>query len=531
MRNKIFFYGMLVAACGILLAVATSSGSGTSEIDKLLHQAETLVRVGVVDKGAGRSFAEARGLVDTARVRLAQADLPPAEAGMLSLELEAVEENLNIFTELYQERFYGVYPLARLLAKPAVKDEGFAFTEQLYHPPDEAAVNRAMEKLLDQIDGYRHPHVVITSQPQDRELENIVLEILLRDGHSTPVGRRVLVRTLSDEDLAAFDRGAIDTGLVDRLLTALNAVSLVVLTVEQPVELDNTTVRMVRGEYYTPGEVIQGSSVDASLIILSESFDFFGFAQDRRAQSRLIGATQLLFLLLAIVCAALVPWGIEKPLKIFYKLCIGALLFFFGRFFNILVLMLLRKILPEPTAMAAAVWWWPALLGLLAIIGAGLVAWIGQARLTDIVPGARGQRAVGAIFALVALGTCSHFVSPLLLLDEARGLANVAPFVLASVSLAVLFGFAARTGPPVPHYFMVAPLLLAPMTGVCLLMASPKMLWVMVGLTAVFCLAAWARHRVALAHGTEEPEPSPEEAAQADQQVLVKLSQKLLKKL
>ena len=50
-------------------------------------------------------------------------------------------------------------------------------------------------------------------------------------------------------------------------------------------------------------------------------------------------------------------------------------------------------------------------------------------------------------------------------------------------------------------------------------------------MTAVLCLAAWIRHRVKLARGTEEPEPSPEEAAQADQQKLVKLSKKLGKKL
>ena len=114
---------------------------------------------------------------------------------------------------------------------------------------------------------------------------------------------------------------------------------------------------------------------------------------------------------------------------------------------------------------------------------------------------------------------------------ESPGFADLVPFVVASVGLAVVFGLAARTGPPIPHYFTVGPLLLAPLAGICLLIASPGLLWVVTGLTGVLCLAAWIRHRVKLAHGTEEPEPSPEEAAQADQQKLVKLSQKLGKKL
>ena len=94
----------------------------------------------------------------------------------------------------------------------------------------------------------------------------------------------------------------------------------------------------------------------------------------------------------------------------------------------VLIVFFARKVLPDSNAMVAAAWWWPALLGLLAVLGGGLVAWVGQARLTDIVPGARGARAVGSIFALVAMGASSYFVTPLLLLDGSRGFASFVPF-------------------------------------------------------------------------------------------------------
>jgi hypothetical protein len=170
-------------------------------------------------------------------------------------------------------------------------------------------------------------------------------------------------------------------------------------------------------------------------------------------------------------------------------------------------------------------------VGLLAVLGGGLAAWVGQAQLTDIVPGARGARAVGSIFALVAIGTSSYFVTPLLLLEKQRGFTSLIPFVLASVTLAILFGFAARTGPPVPHYFAVGPLALAPLLGMCLFRVSPQPLWLMAGLSGILGLAAWVRHRYAVAHGTEEPEPTAEEAAQADHQMLDKLSKKFKKKV
>ncbi|MFW2438919.1 MAG: DUF3488 domain-containing protein [Arenicellales bacterium] len=512
---KAFFF-----ICGVLLSVTANSATDSSEVNELLDQAESLMYMGVVDKGASRSFEEARERVETATERLDDVDLTPVETRSLSLQLEAVQEDLRILTELYEERFYGVFPLARLIGSTRLEDEGYAFTEQLDHPPDVAAVELATRKLLNQIDKYRHPHIVVTSIPADRRLENIASEVLLRDGRSTPQSRRALVAALSEEDLDAFDRGEIDSQLVDRINVALDAVNLIVLTVGQPAVLNNATIRSVQGDYYIHTRSIR-----------SESFEHFGFARDRRDQIWPINGASLLLFVLAVAWSAFVPWNITQPMRVFYRLAIGASLFIFGRTFIAIAVTFLRKVVPDSSAMIAVAWWWPALVGLLAILGSGLVAWIGIALLTDKLPGARGARAVGSMFAMVALGAISYFVMPLLLLDGSRGFASLVPFVVASVGLAVVFGLAARTGPPVPHYFTVGPLLLAPLAGVSLLMASPGLLWVMVGLTAVLCLVAWVRHRVKLAHGTEEPEPSPEEAAQADQQKLVKLSKKVSKKL
>jgi hypothetical protein len=234
---------------------------------------------------------------------------------------------------------------------------------------------------------------------------------------------------------------------------------------------------------------------------------------------------------LALVWAVQVKWRRGQPFKIFFRLVIGAALFLFGRIFAIAVIVILRRFIPEASALAAAGWWWPASLGLLIILGGGSMAWIGQARMTDIVPGSRGARAVGTIFTLVALGACSHFVAPLLILDRGAGWLNFVPFLLAALGLALLFAFAARTGPPVPHYFTIGPVLLAPLVGLALMMASPSQLWLTVGAGAVLCLAAWIRHRVAVSRGTEEPEPDPDQAAEIDKEKLMKVEKKLKSKL
>jgi len=524
MREAVHFLSIyfraLVFVCGVLLPLTASSTTGSSEVNELLDRAEFLMRMGVVDKGASRAFEESGELLEKAADHSKEVDLSSAESRSISTQLNALQEDLSILTELYEERFYGIFPLVRLLSSTPLEDEGFAFTEQTDHPPDLAAVEIATRKFLKLLDKYRHPHIVITSLPADRSLENVASELLIRDGRSTPLSRRALVATLSEEDVDALDRGEIDSQLVDRIITAFDAANLIVLTVGQPVVLDNVSVRSLRGDYFTHAKSDR-----------IESFEQFGFALDRRDQLSTIKIVSLAMFVLALTWSAFVVWIPTKFVKIFPRLMIGAVFFVFGRVFITVALSFLRKIIPDSSAMIAAAWWWPALLGLLVIIGSGLVAWIFLSLISNKLPGAVGARSVGSIFAVVTLGACSYFVEPLLLLDGSGGLANLVPFVIASVGLAVVFGLAARTGPPIPHYFTLGPLFLAPLAGICLLIASPWLLWVVTSLTGVLCLAAWIRHKVKLANGTEEPEPSPEEAAMADQQKMVKLSQKLKSKL
>ena len=517
----------ILAAAPAAMALASTEAS---DIRDLVTRAEIQLRLGVKENGNSRSFEDAERLLETAEVQLAGTDLSSDERERLELEIDAVQEDLELLRELSEERFYGVFPLARLTIPTFLADDGFAVTEQLFHTPDEAAVEAATRAFLTQVDVFHRPHIVVRSSPVDRALENLVAVILRRDGRTTVHTRRGLVKALSPRELEAFDQGEPTPQLVDRVRSAVDAVNLLVLTVGEPVELDDATVHSLRGDFFIPGEVVQGSQAEASLVIRSQSLKYQGFARDRRSQFWPIIGTQLLLFGLAMAWAARVRWSIDGPMKTFLKFAIGATLFVFGRVFIIVVVILLMRVVPDPSALVAAAWWWPAVLGLLAVLGGGLAAWVGQARLTDVVPGARGARAVGSIFALVAIGTSSYFVAPLLLLDEGRGFASLVPYVLASVALAMLFGFAVRTGPPVPHYFSIGPLLVAPLLGVCLLMASPSRLWMVTGLAGALSLAAWARHRYTVAHGSEEPEPSPEAAAEADQQKLKKLGEKLGKK-
>jgi len=518
---------VLVAIPAATAAPASDAAALSQELDR----AELLLRLGVVEKGAGQSFEDASDLLQAAHEQLASAELTAGERQKLEHEIAAVDENLDLLIELYDGRFFGVFPLVRLTIPFLLADEGFALTEQLFHTPDEAATRSTTRALLNRIDTFFHPHVVIRSTSKDRRLEILAFENLLRDGRTTPHTRREVIEALSETELGSFDDGEFDKQIVDRLRIAFDAADLLVLTLGAPVEFDDVVAIPLRADHYIPGETVQGAPTDAPLEIVTESARYLGFARDRRGLSRPIIGLQLFLLVLAAAWATRVQWSLVRTLPMLFRLVIGAALFAAGRIITIATVYLLQRATPDPSAMAVAGWWWPAALGLMVVAGGGMLVWIGQARLTNIVPGARAAPAVGTIFALVALGSSSYFVAPLLLFDTGQGSASLAALVIASVSLAYLFGLAIRTGPPVPHYFAIGPLILAPMLGVFLAMVSPALLWASVIASGVLALVAWIRHRWAVAHGTEEPEIDPAAAAEADQKRLAGLEKTLKKKL
>lgn len=105
---------------------------------------------------------------------------------------------------------------------------------------------------------------------------------------STPYNRKTLINALGADQLSSFDRGDLGPEVIAQLAQALDAVSLLVLTIGQSVELEDAQVRKIHGEYFQSREVIQGSSADATPWVRIETFDVVGSARDRRDQYPLI---------------------------------------------------------------------------------------------------------------------------------------------------------------------------------------------------------------------------------------------------
>jgi len=523
------FYRLLWSAVILVFACvsAVALASDARELESRLILADSLIKTGISELGASRSFEEAEELLAECEAILESGSLTDGDQFLYQKQFLAVREYLEIVEEASEKRFYRVFPLTRLMVHSVFEDEGLAVSEQLFYAADDAAAIKAARSISRQLAGYNHPQVVIRSSPPDRKLENIVAEVLVRKGTSTTHTRRKIISILDEGQLQAFDGGKLNMELVLDIFHSLHAENLVILSLSRYDRVAGGVSVIIKGGFYSPGESVQGSPVDATPIIRLQDFAFGGFARDRRGMHKPILVTEFVLFLFCLIWAARIRWNQSGPLELGLRLAKGALLFLFGRLFMMAVLYLMRHHIPEATALVMAAWWWPATIGMLGIIAAGLMAWLGQARLAALVPGSRGAHAVGTIFGITALGAASHFVTPLLLLDEMAGFGNLVPFLVTTLTLALVFGLAARTGPPVPNYFMVFPILASFLAGTALFMASYALLWATTGLALAIALAAYLRHKVAVAVGLEEHKPNDEQAAEKDHERLIKLRETL----
>jgi hypothetical protein len=499
-----------ICLCGV--AVWPVWADDAAEVRRLTSQAEAMLWFGLAENGRVDEFAEALELLDRADELLGAAAMPDTNRTRLNRQIEILREDLTLNLERSRPRFFGTFPLARLIVPFPMMSQQIDLTETVLDDFANEAVRGAAQRVVDDVVRWEHPHVVFRSVPPNRAFENEAMRVFAGANRPFAHSRAELVEVLTPEELAAYDRGGFDSGALGRLMEALGAAKLLVVTVRQDVDLADGTLVVLEGEFFDTGSMEP-----------TDSFAHMGFSRSREGQIRWIFVTHLVLLAVVLVVAGRTPWSTNAPWPVIQRVAMGAGLFLIGRIFASVALMVLRPTIPHPDVASPSAWWWPALVGLVMILGSGFAAWLAQARASRIVPGSRTSRAVGITFALAALGACAYFIEPLLLLDPGAGPFIFVPLVLVCVLLASLTGYAIRTGPPVPTYFVLGPVAVAPLVGMALLAMSFKLLWATVVASAVLWAVAVARHRYAVDHGFEEAEPDDEAAERADRERLEKL--------
>jgi len=230
----------------------SESAVEASDLRRLLNQAEGMLWLGLVEKGNPRAFEEALHLVEQARKHLEASELSPPEQALLSERIDAVRDDAAFYIEYSPRRFYGAYPLGRVISPVLMAAANDGVTEQLVENPVHFAVRKASQAIDEYMIGFGHPHVTLRSEPADRALESIAIEVLAEAPRPYPHSRRELLDTLTRDELAAYDRGEVSLEIADRLMSAFGAKSLLVVSIVQSIELADATMVLVEGKFFAP---------------------------------------------------------------------------------------------------------------------------------------------------------------------------------------------------------------------------------------------------------------------------------------
>ena len=503
---------VVATLCLCLLGGGSARADDADDLATRLAQADGLLWVALAEGGRVQTLADALSIVSEVETRMEATTLPEEVRAPLRDRIEALRVDLENLHRASGFRFVGSFPLVRLVEP--VSDE--AVTETFRRDPALEAVRGASQRVVDEVVRLQYPHVVFRSVPVNRALESEALRVFAQADRPFAHSRAEVVGALDTAQVKAYDRGELDARGIARLCEAFGAEKLLVLTLREDVSLPDATMVVLEGVFYAR------SSAEPS-----DSFAHMGFARDRRDQLGPVMIAQVLLLVLALLLAVSTPWSRVRPWPLPRRLVVGAGLFVLGRVLAILLMVAGREIMPAFDAPAAPSVWWPAAVGIVVFLGTGFLGWLVKTRVVKSLPGGRTSRAVGTIYAVTALGAIAYFAEPLLLLDPVRGPALLPPLAIVTILLAGLTGYAARTGPPVPTWFLVGPLLGAALVGLALFAMDARGLWGTALLGVLLVVLAVVRHKVAVARGTEEPEMDEEDAERVDAERLEKVAKGL----
>ena len=234
--------------------------------------------------------------------------------------MQLLREDLTFNLERSRERFYGAFPLARVMQPFPLMLQSEDLIETVLPEPAIEAVGAATERVVTEIVRIQHPQVVFRSVPPNRGFENEAMRVFNTANAPYANSRADLASALTAEDLESFDRGDLQSGVIGRLMEALGATDLLVLTVIEGVLLPDGNMVVLKGAFFEDGSEAP-----------TDTFVHMGFARGRRHQVRWMFAAQLILFVVALVVAGSTRWSVSTPWPMIQRIAMGASFFMLGR--------------------------------------------------------------------------------------------------------------------------------------------------------------------------------------------------------
>jgi hypothetical protein len=466
----------------------------------LLH-AEADLRIGLAEAGDLRVFRRGLARLDAAEQRLVAAR-PGEPSGLPNEDLHRLRLALSNQEAIARTKFFGVFPLARLVGLSPFLHEEATGNFELYRDPAALAVRRAIAptalaswKLPEQFDS------VLTSLPRDVRLENEAQASLAGALSVFVRSHAEVARALSPPDLAAFEAGEVTLSARAALARAFGSSRLMVVTLRRVDVVDGDWLYRADGRIYGPNQEMPG-----------QSFSSFGLARDRRGAWPSLVAAHGLLLALAVALHVWL-WRPQPGRSRFSGHVAAAALvaFVVGAAVTWLLMPTLASLKPDGSAPAALAWWWPSLTGAGLLLGPALLYRIARPRLGALGPLLGIEGSTAPLLAGAALGACACLSVPLFLFLENRAWTLLLPVSLAGAAGAYLMGRCIGPIDPLPLRDTAVPVVAGIALGPAVFSLSlPATLTVSSVTLAAVLAVLWAEPAASALRATVGPEVLPE---------------------
>lgn len=436
MRGKLHKIILLAA----VLSLSTFPDVIAGELEnaqKHIANAESYYWVGLAENGNVDAFREGLVHVEKARSILKLSAVPPAQSASLLQQAAAIDNALRGQEQYYRDRFYGIFPLVRLLKKSLFSDESATGTFELLRMPDVVAVTKAAKYLsgpaINDFINLPQMNVVVSGDGLSPLVEERALSVLNSSTKLFARSTRQVANLLSPDEYLRFRSGRIDGNVVKSLAKGFRCSHLLVVKVVKINEVDGIVVYVLEGEIWQAGQATPAYSTWAA-----------ASCRDRRSRFVPIVTANGGFLVLSGLLMVVVSFRRGKrtaaALNILKGLFLFLFVYFLGRFTPWVIASLASTIVPDPEMEWILSAWWPCFVVALFVLGPVVVFHILTRRVGFGGEWRSAPMYYHGVYISIALGVTAHLAVSLFLYLEGQALLFLAMAGVAVVATSLMLG-------------------------------------------------------------------------------------------
>lgn len=457
---------VLVAVGSFCLWSSSIAATEPDQVRELIKHADTYYWLGMQEGGNIQAFERGLQFLDEAEGRLGSKSIAEEEKHALDSQIANSRIDLEQQKEIFLHRFYGAFPLVRLLKPSLFSDENVTGSYVLVDNPEAVAVRRTVGSLCKEVFGfwYQYPqfNVVFTSVPHNVELENEALFTFNLQDRFYVQNLRAVGTVLTPEELIAFQSGIVSPQAMQKMCDAFGVPYLLAVVVRELDKVDGIVFVQAEGYFYHSA----GGKIDHTILK-------FIATRDKRTEFWEILTINVLLLILAIVLYGFVyrrkP---DRDLSHIKLLFVPIASFAVGRFLPWFILPAIAAFQPEPETTFRLSFWWTLIMGAALFLGPALFYKLFSVRLAKYFPVLNVDGQGGGVFAIVAMGVCGYLAGPEILVQGSSAWPSIALMTAAGAATCFVLGKSLDRSDPFPMSRTVVSVVLAPVLGYAICTSS-----------------------------------------------------------